>query len=267
MNPLSTWVERGFLFLAELAGPTDSVVDDLEDVVQLVSWVRFVSGSEVEDSTDSFALTDTLAGAGGELGVDSLSDGPDQAAGEGFVSDAEEGLEDHLLGGRHVERRAVHLFGFDDEVVNAFGNRVPGGADSDRLAVIRFTPATLEVSGTAEDGFEGLAIVARVEANEAHSLLVNLGFDHVGDFVVDFAVAGVAPPNEDVGVVEDFLSDALVLFVEVSDFDFEFCAGVEGIDSGFDRSVEAVGIDFEGTVLGVFVPNQDSKFVGHRLRL
>jgi hypothetical protein len=96
---------------------------------------------------------------------------------------------------------------------------------------------------------------------------VDLGFDHLGDFVVDFAMAGVAPPNEDIGIVEDFLGDALVLFVEVSDFDLEFCAGVEGIDSGFDRSVEAVGIDFEGTVLGVFVPDQDSEFVGHQLRL
>ena len=253
--------------LAELAGPADSVVDDFEDVVQLVGWVRFVSGAEVEDSADTFALADAFTGAGGEFGVDSLPDGPDQAAGESLVSDAEERLEDHLLGGRHIERRAVHLFGFDDEVIDSFCNWVPRGADSDGLAVVGFSPAAFEVSGAAEDGFEGLAVVAGVEADEAHSLLVDLGFDHFGDFVVYFAVPGVTPPDEDVGVVEDFLGDALVLFVEVGDFDFKFAACVEGVDSGFDRTVEAVGIDFEGTVLGVFIPDQDSEFGGHQLRL
>lgn len=242
-------------------------MDDFENVVELVGGVGFVSRSEVENSADALALTDAFTGAGGEFGIDALAHSPNEAAGEGFVSDAEEGLEDHLLGGRHIERRAVHLFGFDDEVFDAFGDGVPRGTDADGFAVVGFAPAALEVSGAAEDGLESLAVVAAVEADEAHSLFAHLVFDHLGDLVFDFAMAGVAPPHEDVGVVEDFLGDALVLFVKVCDFDFEFLGGIEGIDSGFDGTVEAIGIDFEGAMLRVLVPDENSKFVGHRFRL
>ena len=231
--------------LAKFAGPADCVVDDSEHVVELVGWVGFVSRSEVEDSADAFALTDSLSGTGGELGVDPGADGPDKTAWERLVPDAEERLEDHLLGGWNVEWGAVHFFSFDHEVLDILRDWVPGSADADGLTVVGLAPAAFEVSGAVQDGFEGFAVVAAVEADEAHSLLVDLGFDHVGDFVFDFSVSSVPPPDEDVGVVKHFLGDALVFFVKVGDIDFELFAAVNSSNSGFDRTVKAVGIDFE----------------------
>ena len=55
---------RYWLFdLDAFSGPEYGSVDDLEDFGLVIGWVGFVSGAEVHDSTDSFAVVDSVAWA------------------------------------------------------------------------------------------------------------------------------------------------------------------------------------------------------------
>lgn len=52
-----------------------------------------------------------------------------------------------------------------------------------------------------------------MEADEAHSFVMDLVFDHVCDFIGDLTVSSVTPPDEYIGVVQYLLGDALIGFV------------------------------------------------------
>ena len=49
-----------------------------------------------------------------------------------------------------------------------------------------------------------------MEADEAHSFVMDLVFDHMRDFIGDLTVSGVTPPDENIGVVQYLLGDALI---------------------------------------------------------
>lgn len=203
-----------------LAGPEGAVEDDLLDGIVEVRSVGFVSGAEVEDSADAFALANAAARAGGELRVDALSDGPNEAAGEVLAAEREVALEDHGFGWRNVERRAVHFFGLKGEVAHAEGDRVLGGAHGDFFRVGAFSPAALKVAGCSENSAERLAVVATVKAHETETVLLHADADLFGQLVADFAVARVAPPEEDVGRVQELVGKTLIGFVESNGMNF-----------------------------------------------
>lgn len=246
-----------------LAGPEGAVEDDLLDGIVEVRSVGFVSGAEVEDSADAFALSNAATRAGGELRVDALSDRPNQAAREVLAAEREVALEDHGLGRRHVERRAVHFFGLKGEVAHSEGDRVLSSAHGDFFRVVALSPAALQVAGGAEDGLERLAVVAAVEANEAKAMLLHADLDLFGEFIVHFAVAGMAPPEEDVGGVEKLVGQALIGFVEANGVNIEQTFGVEFFQSVGDCAAEASWIKLLGSVRGIFVPNEN--FECHRV--
>jgi len=202
------------------AGPEGAVEDDLLDGIVEVGSVGFVSGAEVEDSADAFALANAAARAGGELGVYALADGPNEAAGEVLAAEREVALEDHGFGWRNVERRAVHFFGLKGEVAHAEGDGVLSSAHGDFFRVGAFSPATLQVTGCSEDGAERLAVVAAVKANESEAVLLHAHSNLFGQLVADFAVAGVAPPEKDVGGVQKLVGKALIGFVESNGVNF-----------------------------------------------
>ena len=58
--------------------------------------------------------------------------------------------------------------------------------------------------------------MSRVKTNESHSFLMDLVLYHLGNFILYFAVASVPPPNENVGVIEDCLSYALIFVIKAS---------------------------------------------------
>ena len=203
-----------------LAGPEGAVEDDLLNGIVEVRSVGFVSGAEVEDSADAFALSNAATRAGGELRVDALSDGPNQAAGEVLAAEREVALEDHGFGWRHVERRAVHFFGLKGEVAHAEGDWVLSSTHGDFFRVRAFSPAALQVAGCSEDGAERLAVVATVKADEAEAVLLHADADLFGQLVADFAVARVAPPEKDVGGVQELVGKALIGFIESNGVNF-----------------------------------------------
>lgn len=248
---------------ALLAGPEGAVEDDLLDGVVEVRSVGFVSRSEVEDSADAFALSNAAAGAGSELGVNALADGPNQAAGEVLAAEREVALEDHGFGRRYVERRAVHFFGLKGEVAHAEGDWVLGGADGDFFRVVAFSPAALEVAGGAEDGAEWLAVVAAVEADKTEAVLLHADLNLFGKLVAHFPVSSVAPPEEDVGGIQKLVGQALIGFIESNGMDFEQAVGVEFLESVGDCAAEAGWIKLLGSVRGIFVPNEN--FECHRV--
>lgn len=246
------------LCLGELAGPADGVVDDPADSLVEVCRVRLVAGAEVEDSSDTEALVDAIPWTGGEFRIDSLADGPADAAGEGLATEREIALEDEDFRGGNVERRSVHFLCFEREVFHALGDRVPGGADSDLLRIVGFSPATLEVTGGVQDSLKGLGIVAGVKADEAHPSLVDVGSDALGKLVFDFSVAGMTPPKEDVGFGKETFRDALLGFIQVSDLDAEFVELVELLETGGDGAAKVLRIDFFRGVAGILIPDENA---------
>ena len=78
-----------------------------------------------------------------------------------------------------------------------------------------------------------------MEDDEAHALVDAPG-DALDDGVVDAAVGLVAPPEQDVGLVEPRLGQAVLGLVLGGGRDRDALVGVE---AGGDRAVDAVGVD------------------------
>ena len=161
----------------------------------------------------------------GEAGAEDLA---------AFEPGDEDGL--HRLGDE--EGLAVHLLvGELDAVAEAAEDRVGAVDDPEALALAGLAPA--QGAGGAHEADEGLREVAGVEHDEAHALVDPLG-DAVGGGVVDLGVGLVAPPEEDVGVLEPGGGEAVLGLVEGGGGGVDAVVGVEG---GGDGGVDAVGVD------------------------
>jgi len=124
-------------------------------------------------------------------------------------------LEDNHFRRRHAKRCAVHFFGGQHKVVNAFGNGMMRGADTDFLGIggiACLAPAAVQVAGRAEHRPEWLGVVAGVQGNKAQALMHG-GFDALRQFVGDFIMAGMAPPDQHIIVCQIVCADALVRVV------------------------------------------------------
>ena len=101
-----------------------------------------------------------------------------------------------------------------------------------------------------------------VEDDEAHALVDPLG-DAVDGGVVDLGVGLVAPPEEDVGVLEAGGGEAVLGLVEGGGGGVDAGVGVQG---GGDGGVDAVGVDAaDGGVLALvdeLVPDDGSDHGG-----
>ena len=108
--------------------------------------------------------------------------------------------------------------------------------------------------------FEKCAAVQDDEAHAAEHALVHV-FD---DRVVDFLVGHVAPPDHDVGGVEDVIGEAVLRLVERGGADLEIARALAQVRG--DRLVHALRVDLgdDRVVLLVpeFVPDGDAD--GHR---
>src|SRR5476649_1439733 len=112
----------------------------------------------------------------------------------------EPGDEDLLLGRWHAEGLAVHLLPGELEVaVDPAGNGMPGITDPEALALVGLAPG--EGAGRAHEQLEDLGVVARVKDDEPHSL-EHAGLDPARDLVAHLVMRHVAPPREDIGLLE-----------------------------------------------------------------
>ena len=84
----------------------------------------------------------------------------------------------------------------------------------------------------------------------------------LGSFVSHFGMARVSPPQQDIGVGESFIGDALRRFIKIGScrFDLTVAQFVESIGDG---TVEAGGVNFFGSVRRLFVPDKDAHGIGH----
>ena len=83
-------------------------------------------------------------------------------------------------------------------------------------------PAAFEMAGAVQDAAKSLGIMRRVQRDKAHSALH--GFDHFRRcFVSHFVMPGMAPPEQNVNVRQNFLGDALVRLINVRGFGNDPC--------------------------------------------
>jgi len=197
--------------------------------------VRLVAGLEVEDP----AAAALVAAAAAE----------DLAA-------LEPADQHEAVGGRDVERLAVHLLLLDHEgFAEPLRDRVRPIDHPQPLALAGFAPG--QVAGRAHQPLEDLREVSRVQDDKAHPV-EHAPVDPLDGRVRDLAVRDVAPPREDVGGSKDVVGKAVLGFVERGRADVE-----TGVAQALgERAVDAVGVhgadDRVGAFLAVLVPDGDA---------
>jgi hypothetical protein len=142
------------------------------------------------------------------------------------------------------------------EVADADRDRVLRSADRDLFAVGRFSPATLEVTGCAENGLERLAVMAAVEANETEAARVGFVLNALGEGILNFTVAGMAPPDENVGRLQLLFRKTLVGLVQADRLDIELTVHVKFTNSGGHRAADSIRINLFRSVRRILVPDQ-----------
>ena len=176
---------------------------------------------------------------------------PERAAAAEHLATGEGRDEDQLVRGRDVERLAVHLLGVDDDRIRyALGDRVGRVDRPDQLPVLLAAPA--QRAGGAHQLAEDLRPVPGVQDHETEPG-EHVPVDPLDDIVGDLAVRGVAPPNQDVQVVEHLLGQAVLGFVERGGGHPGLVTEVLGDPRG-DGVVHAVGIDGGDVRLDLLVP-------------
>lgn len=152
------------------------------------------------------------------------------------------------------ERFAVGLLVFQAEAtVNAAGNGVGRLDYPQKLGVAALAPA--EVAGCSQQIAERLGMVRGVQGDHAHAR-ENRVANEIGDRVRNMVVRHVAPPDQNVGLVENFfgnaavgVADLAVFIVEGRRADFDVVAA-EKIGNGV---VNAAGVNFFHFFVGLFV--------------
>ena len=196
--------------------PADGVGDYLLDIGVVESAVGFVTGLEVEDFADA-----------AEEGAAAAED----------VAVLIPAREDKLIGLRDAERLAVHFLYTEVEVLrNTLSERVLGHDIPDDFALI-IAPG--ELTGGADYVSEGLGHMRGVETYEAHAFVPDAVSYFLSEFVLDFSVAHMTPPEEDVGVAQEGVRETLIRVVERYGADFHVGILVEEF---LDGAVDAVRV-------------------------
>ncbi|GAB1361854.1 hypothetical protein MASR1M32_10900 [Rhodobacter sp.] len=170
----------------------------------------------------------------------------EQAAGAAFVGDARAehlaALEPRHEDGLHrvgdAERLAIHLFVFQFEVVGqAGGDGMAARGQPEPLPLTGLAPG--QVAGCSHQPFEGLREMGGVKKDRTHA-----GPDGTGhlldNLVAHVAMGGMAPPDQDIGVVQPARRQAVIGLVQ------RRCGGRDapgGVQRIGDALVHAGGVD------------------------
>ena len=153
-------------------------------------------------------------------------------------------VQRHRLRGGHGEGLAIAFDLGQLEVLHALADRVLGFFDNDfrRSAVRLVFPPT---AGGAQEPFEGLGEVGRVRRDEAHALLFDPALYPGHKLVLHLPVLLVAPPDQDIGAIEQLVTEALVRVVEAGLHNVP-AFGLKRLQPFGNRRVDVVGIDLLG---------------------
>ena len=198
-------------------GPAHGVGDDGLDLLLVVDGEGLVAGLEVEDAPAAH----------------------EAAAGAEHLSAGMPGDEDQVVRLGDEELLAVRLVVRHLEVVaDALGDGMARARHPEALHVPVLAPAE-HVRARAEQAGEGLGGVRGVQGDEAHAVvdaLADLGYHLVGNLLVRH----VSPPEQDVGVVQDLVRQAVLGLVQRGGAHGHVL--VLGKEVG-DGAVDAVGVD------------------------
>ena len=122
----------------------------------MVGRICFVARAEVEHASHAITLVDAVARSRSEFWINARPHRPNHSARKCFVTDREMRLENVCERRRCIEGCPLHLFGGDDEGVDAFADGMPRRANLNRLHIVGFSPPAFEVSGATEQCFESL---------------------------------------------------------------------------------------------------------------
>ena len=95
---------------------------------------------------------------------------------------------------------AVHLFRLEHDLfAQTSRDWMPWRYDPQAFAVVGFAP--FEIARCSHKGFENLREMPRVQNHQTHSCM-NSSLDALDNFVADFIVRHVTPPEEHIGFLE-----------------------------------------------------------------
>ena len=207
--------------------PVNSIGDDALNILIVEGGAGFVTGLEVEDLT--CAAEEAAACAEDEAVLIPCA-------------------EYQFIGLGNVEGLAVKLFLLDEEVVgDACGNGMSGEQIPHDLLLIT---APRKVTVGADNGLEGLGVVAGVECDEAHLAEIYAILDLLYQLVIDFAVSHVTPPKQNIGVFQNIIRQTLIGIVESGQTNLKILVLVEKC---LDGGMQTVGVDRLDVFLRLFV--------------
>src|SRR5437868_9183895 len=162
------------------SGPANSIAQNQADILIIIDWVGFVAGAKVKD----FSIA-TFPGATGAKNFAPFKPGD----------------ENNLIGRGHGEWFTVHFDILDFEVaINPTCDRMGRVTNPESLFFAGFAPD----NGTtrAHQPHKRFRVMRRVQRDETHSL-PHPRQDALDDGISHFSVCSVAPPDEDIGVLEN----------------------------------------------------------------
>ena len=203
------YVGRVELFHAAVGvGPVHGVFDDRLHVGVVIDGEGLVAGLEVEDLARAPAVA--------------------QPASEHLA--ALEAADEHgHVRLRHVERLGVSLLMLGEDVLlEAPGDGMGGLGDPHALEVPVLAPG--QVAAGAHQQPEGLGMMAGVEEDRSHAL-EHRRLHPLGDLVGHPVMGHVAPPDDDVGLVEHFVGDVVHVVQRHGADGYVVLALKEGLDA------------------------------------
>ena len=219
-------------------GPCGGIGDDALNFGLMVGGISFMAGAEVDDAT--------------------LAAGPG-AAGAKNIAAFKPGYHDEFIRRGNVEEFTVHFFMRDIKVGReAIGNGVSGVDDEEAFTFAGLAP--MESTASAHQFFKRLGIVCGVEKDHAHAFQRTL-VDAFDDFVANFGVGHVAPPEKDVSRGKKCVGEAVIRLI------LSRCGDEGGrqefFQSALESDVDTFGIDafnyFVFEFVTEFIPDRDAK--------
>ncbi|MPM86493.1 hypothetical protein SDC9_133582 [bioreactor metagenome] len=159
---------------------------------------------------------------------------------------------------RHIEPLAVHLLVRKLEIfADALRDRMRGGNIPKSFFFGDFAP--FERAAATGDRLEDFGKMTGMEHDQAHAFLNALQY-FGDDFIADFAMGTMPPPDQHVGGLDDLVAQAVIGLVKGRGADLE----VGGGNAGFDCAVDAFGVELpdgrDFLFVTEFVPDCDSDF-------
>src|SRR5438034_6243708 len=165
---------------AVACGPVNGIAKDQPDVLVIIDRIGLVAGTKVKDFSIATFPTATRA--------------------ENFAVLAP-GNENNLIGRRHGERFAVHFDIFDLEIaIDSAGDRMGWVTNPEPFLFAGFAPD--DGTTRTHQPHEWFRVMRRVQRDETHSL-PHSRQDALDDGVGYFAMCGVAPPDQDIRILEN----------------------------------------------------------------